>query len=232
MPEPTLLGDVIQPAWQALTPEQRTCWHFFAAAHPKMTATGEVRTLYGQQFHYNTNAWLAVAQGPALIAEPPTTPTKPPITEIESAVWPLQALRSDDTTARQGLAYIALKEPNNNEVAIVIRQGYVNKKTGKPGPPRIRHVTVIQPEAAGPWDLTVPEGYFASTGGRRKFSVITGKNAKRRPDKPLGSAIFIDIYSGEKLTTILKNPYGGGSTGSNRPRATQVNPTSGVNHYP
>ena len=47
MAAPTLLSDVIQPAWQALTPEQRTCWHFWALEHPQIDAAGALRTLYG-----------------------------------------------------------------------------------------------------------------------------------------------------------------------------------------
>lgn len=232
MPDPTLLGDIIQPAWQALTPEQRTCWHFFAAAHPTLDAAGVLRTLYGQQYHYKTNSWIAVAEGPPLIDEPIAPGAPPSDIPIETNAWPLQALRADNTTARQGLAYATIKNPTPNTVVIVVRQGYTNKKTGAPRPPRIRHVTVVQPTDSGDFDLAIPDGYFASTGGRRKFSVITGKNAKRRPDKPLGSALLIDITTGAKLSVVLKNPYGGGRTGSNRPRATSVDPTSGVNHYP
>lgn len=232
MAEPSLLGDIIQPAWQSLTAEQKTCWHFWAARHPQITWDGNFRTLYGQQAHYSKNAWLAVADGPTLMVEPPANATKPPLPNIESAVWPLQALRANNTTARHGIAYLAMREQNNNEVVIIVRQGYTTKKSGKPKPPRIRHVTVIQPDAAGPWDLTIPVGYFASTAGNNRFSKITGKNARRKPNKPLGSAIVIDIYNGEKYSMTLANPYGGSATKSNRARATAVDPDSGVNHYP
>ena len=231
MPDPTLLGDSIQPAWNSLTAAQRTCWHIFAATHPVLDNTGRLRTLYGQQYHYRTNAWIAVAESPALIASPPTTTTPPTAADIQTAVWPLSALRQGGGTARAGTAYLAMKYPNADTVVIIVRQGYTTKKSGNVKPPRIRHVTVIQPEAAGPWDLVVPEGYFASTGGRRKFSVITGRNAKRRPDKPLGNALMIDINNGQKLSVMLRNPYGGARKKTNRPRATAVNPTPG-DHYP
>jgi hypothetical protein len=232
MPDPTLLGDLIQPAWNSLTPEQRTCWHFFAAANPKLTANGALHTLYGQQLHYKTNAWIAVADGPALLTDPPPTPTPPPPVEIQSAAWPLQSYTSGGATARNGFAYITVPFPTPAQLAVIIRQGYIRKLSGNSKPTRIRHVTIILPLDSGDFNLTDPRGYFATTGGRRKFSVITGRNAKRRPDKPLGTAILINVDTGEKQTATINNPFGGSRTKSNRPRATSVSPTSGVNHYP
>jgi len=72
MPVPTLLTDRIQPAWQALTPQQRTCWHWWAQVNPVTNDSGELRTLYGNQAHYRTNANLAIPTTPTLIHDPPT----------------------------------------------------------------------------------------------------------------------------------------------------------------
>jgi hypothetical protein len=230
--EPTLLGDVIQPAWNALTPEQRTCWHFWAALNPVTDESGRLRTLYGAQAHYERNANLAVAEDVALLSNPPATLAPPRQVTILTVAWPIQARLEATTTARRGLVYLQLKDEIPEDTVVIVRQGYDTKLTGKGRPPRIRHVTIILPTTVGNVALTPPAGYFATTAGVNRYTTVTGITARRRPDRPLATARVVSLDTGTTVRQALTNPYGGSRTGSNRARATSVNPTQGTNHYP
>jgi len=232
MPEATLLGDNIQPAWQALTPEQRTCWHFWAATHPQLDAFGNLQTLYGQQAHYERNAALAQADPPPLLTDPPTNTTKPPTPNLIAQTWPIQSKLIDDTIARRGLAYIDFIEELDNNTLVVIRQAYDTKLSGKGRPPRVRHVTVVPPLGFGPVSLVDPNGYYATTAGNNRFARIRGITARRRPDKPLATGRVVNLLNGEVVRITVPNPNGGARKKTNRARATAVQPTGGVNHYP
>lgn len=232
MPEPTLLGDIIQPAWNSLTPEQRTCWHFFAAANPVMDSQGRLRTLYGQQLHYRQNKDLAVTESVPLLDHPPPALAAPRRVAVLSLAWPLAARIEGTTTARRGFVYLQLDDPLPEDTAAIVTQGYYQRRTGTGRPPRIRHVTVILPLDSGVKVLNVPQGYYASTEGFNKFATIMGITAQKRPSKPLGTLKVVNVNTGETVRQILSNPYGGQNKKTNRPRATAVNPDAGVNHYP
>lgn len=232
MAEPTLLSDEIHPAWMGLTADQRICWHFWAAAHPMYDQGGQLRTLYGAQAHYKKNADIAVTETNPLLADPPATTTPPLPVAIITVAWPLQSLISGTTTARRGLVYLDLDEVVPVDAAVIVRQGYDKKHVGRGRPPRIRHVTIIQPLDVGAIALDIPTGYYATTAGNNKFATIRGRTAQRRPDKPLGTVRIVNLTNGQTVRQVLSNPFGGSKTKSNRARATAVDPLSGVNHFP
>lgn len=232
MAEPTILGDIVQPAWQGLTPEQRTCWHFWAAANPLYDELGRLRTLYGNQAHYHTNANIAVLQTEPLLQDPPTTTTPPATVAIITIAWPLQSLITGTTTARYGLIYLELDEQVPADTAVIVKQAYT-KKTGTTGrPARTRHVTIILPLATADVPLDVPDGYYATTAGVNRYATIKGRTAQRRPDRAAGKIRIVNLLNGQTVGELLKNPYGGSKKKTNRARATANNPTAGVNHYP
>jgi hypothetical protein len=231
MPDPTLLGDLIQPAWQALTPAQRTCWHFWAAAHPQQTEGGYLFTMFGQQAHYSRNADLAVTETATLLTEPPPNTTPPKPVAIVSLAWPRASLTVGGVTARQGFAVLDVSAALPADTIVIVRQGYDRKKTGKPRPPRIRHVTIIVPLTSGLISLVLPAGYYATTSGNTKFAKIKGVSAKRRPDLPLGTIRVVNTTNGETIRQVLANPYGGSRTKSSRAPASQFS-TSSRNHFP
>lgn len=231
MPAPTLLSDIIQPAWQALTPEQRTCWHFWAAAHPQMDESGELRTLYGQQAHYARNSIIAASEAGSLLDDPPSDEQPPPAVVINSYAWPLQSLVDGTTTKRTGWVYLEVIGEIPAEAIITVRQGYDRKRTGKGRPPRIRHVTIMQPLTTGVVQLDVPSGYYATTGGENRYARIKAVTARRRPELPLGTIKITRTTNGKTVRQLLTNPYGGARTKINRPRATAVKPRPG-DHYP
>ena len=231
MPDPTLLGDVIQPAWNSLSAEQRTAWHFWAAQHPQFTEGGYLFTMFGQQAHYSRNADLAVAETPTLLDDPPPNTTPPPTPRIDSYAWPLQAQLADTSEVRQGLAFLDFPEGIPADTVVTVRQGYDRKKKGKPRPPRIRHVTVADDSHSGVLSLTVAEGYFASTAGNTKYARIKGVTARRRPELPLGTARVTNTTNGESIRLTISNPYGGARTQSARAPATQFSDST-RNHFP
>lgn len=232
MPEPTLLGDVIQPAWQALTPEQRTCWHYWSLQHPQLNADGKTFAPWGQQSHYARNAQIAVTETNPLLEDPPTTDDAPTLPTIKTNAWPLQARLADDTTARQGFVILDNTTPLPSNAAAIITQGYTEKKTGKGRPPRIRHVTIMQPLSSGTVSLDDPLGYYATTAGDNRYSRVKGLRARRRPDLPLAKIKVINLDNGKITRGVITNPFGGSRRRTNRARATAVNPTNGTNHYP
>jgi hypothetical protein len=232
MAEPTLLGDIIAPAWQTLTAEQRTCWHFWAAAHPQINENAELRTLYGAQAHYQKNSNIAVTETVPLLDDSPPNETPPAQVAILTIAWPLQALLSDLTIARHGLIYLDMDQPLPADTAVIVRQGYKKEISRLTRPARTRHVTVILPLGTGPVSLIVPEGYFASTAGDNKFATIKGQTAQRRPDRPTGRVKIVNVTNGQTVGQILNNPYAGSRKKTNRARATADKPTSGVNHFP
>lgn len=75
--------------------------------------------------------------------------------------------------------------------------------------PAVRHVVVRQDSDPLEFDLTTPNGYFATTGGSNKFASIKGMTARRRPDLPLGKAKFVNIRTGRILEKSIPNPTGG-----------------------
>lgn len=231
MPDPTLLGDVIQPAWQSLTPEQRTCWHFWAAAHPQVTEGGYRFTMFGQQAHYSRNADIAVSEEGTLLEDPPATTTPPRQVAIVTYSWPKQALITGTTTARNGYAFLDVTDELPADTTVIVRQGYDRKKTGKPRPPRIRHVTIITPLYSGNVSLLIPAGYYASTAGATKYARIKGVTARRRPDLPLGTIRVVNVTNGETIRQVLANPNGGSRTRIARAPASQFS-NSLTNHYP
>jgi len=232
MAEPTLLGDIINPAWNALTPEQRTCWHFWAAANPLVDQFGQLHTLYGEQAHYKKNADIAVTENNPLLSDPPNTSTAPLAVAVVTVAWPLQSLIQGTTTARRGLVYLNLDDPLPADTAVIVRQGYDTKSAGRGRAPRIRHVTIIQPLDEGAIVLDIPAGYYATTAGNNKFATIRGRTAQRRPDKPLGTIRIVNLTNGQTVRQVLANPFAGSRKNTSRARATAVQPDSGINHFP
>lgn len=232
MPEPTLLGDVIQPAWQSLTAEQRTCWHFFALQHPQLVEDGRLFTLWGMQLHYALNANIAVTETNPLLDDPPATTDKAEPVTFTAYAWPLQSRMADLSTSRNGFLYLEGNKPVPITVAAIVHQAYLRKKGGPGRPPRLRHATVAQPGSTGVLSLSTPEGYFATTAGDNRYSRIKGRTARRRGDLPLARVKTINLENGQITRGVIANPFGGSRTKTNRARATQIDPTNGVNHYP
>lgn len=231
MPLPTLLSDVITPAWDALTADQRTCWHFWALKHPQLDAAGELRTMYGKQAHYSRNAQIAVIDDPPLLTTPPPDAAPPVAPTVYSQAWPLQSKTISGETARRGVCYAILDGDLPDDTAIILRQGYTYRKSGKGPRPRIRHCTVRSTLTTDAINLDDPSGYFASTDGDTKYAHIKGVNAQRRPDLPLGSIKVVDLNTGLYTEAAIPNPFGGTRTKANRARATSVNPGPD-DHFP
>lgn len=231
MAEPTLLGDIIQPAWNSLTPEERTCWHFWALANPLIDELGVLRTLNGEQAHYQRNKDLAVTESVPLLTEPPADFTPPRPVAVITLTWPLASQLGGSISTRGGFVALELEDELPADTAAIVTQGYYRKKNGGGRPPRIRHVCVILPLATGQVNLQLPSGYYATTSGDNKFARIFGVTAQRRPDRPLATIKLVNVENGQTLRQIIANPYGGSRKKTNRPRATQVNPRPG-NHYP
>jgi|ERR671922_910872 hypothetical protein len=232
MAEPTLLGDLIQPAWQLLTPEQRTCWHFWAAAHPQLDEQARLRTLYGQQAHYARNASIAVSEAVPYLNNPPPNTDPPKQVLVFTMAWPIQSRLMGGTTARQGFVFLRLANPMPADAVAIVTQGYDKKKRPRGRPPRVRHVTVIVPLQGGEVFIDLPDGYYATTSGDNRFARILGVTARRRPDLALGKMRVVNITNGQTIRQILANPYGGARKKNNRARATSVKPLTGTNHYP
>jgi len=186
----------------------------------------------GESGHYKKNADIAVTELNPLLDDPPTTTTAPPAVAILTIAWPLQSLINGTTTARGGLVYLELDEPMPADTAVIVRQGYDKKHIGAGRPPRIRHVTIIQPLDSGDVALDIPTGYYATTAGNNKFATIRGRTAQRRPDKPLGTIRIVNLLNGQTVRQVLRNPFAGSPKKTNRARATANNPLLGVNHYP
>lgn len=229
---PTLLSSILAPAWNALTAEQRTCWHFWALAHPQTSEQGVLRTNYGNQEHTARNANIAVADGPALITDPPTTQPDPPFVTVIVIAWPLQSKLQGAEIARRGVIALEFPNPLPANITAIVTQGYTQKHSGKGRQPRIRHVTRKLPGTDGVLRLDIASGYFAETSGDTKYARIKGISARRRPDLPIAKLKIIDVETGKRARQAIANIYGGGPTKINRPRATAVNPTTGTNHYP
>lgn len=232
MADPTLISDIIAPAWNALTPEERTCWHFWAASHPQLDQAGALRTLYGNQAHYKVNANVAVLESPPLLTAPPTTQTPPKQVIILSAAFPLQSQITGTTTARNGYVFLTINDEIPSDTAVIVTQAYTRRSASTKRIPRLRHVTIILPLEDGDVSLNVPRGYYATTAGNNRYASIRGITAKRRPDYALARARIINLTNGLTVSQALSNPYSGSRTKSNRARATSVNPTTGINHYP
>jgi hypothetical protein len=231
MAEPTLLGDTVQPAWQNLTPEQRTCWHFWAAAHPQLDATGKLRTLYGQQAHYSRNAAISVTEDATLLTDPPPNDQLAGHIDIDPVVFLKQVRLPGNITARRGVAAVFLRRPLEGNEAIVITQTYDTKRRNRGRPPRVRHVTVALPTDTGLIPLTQSDGYYATTGGTNRFSKIHGRTAARRTDLPLAKVRVINLDTGKIYRLAVKNPFPRAKAGANRARATAYKPKTG-DHYP
>lgn len=231
MPEPTLLGDVIQLHWQDLTPNQRVCWHCWAATHPQRDEAGNLRVLYGQQAHYARNADIAIVQTVPLLADPPPNDDPPADISMKVQAWPKQSIITGGVYRKHGHAWLETTGAIPANTAITVRQGYDRKKTGRGRPPRIRHVTVIESGDTGIVSLIDPTGYYATTAGENRYSRIQGLTAQRRPELPLGTMRIINTSNGMTTRQTLPNPNGGARRKTNRPRATGYKPNPG-DHYP
>lgn len=232
MAEPTLLGDILAPAWNALDASQRVAWHFWAAANPQVDERARLRTMYGYQAYQTRNASIAVLETEPLLENPPTHDTAPPSIRARAIAWPIQARLATDVTARNGVAYIELDEPVPADTAVIVKQSYT-RQPGRPGrPEQTRHVRIVLPLDAGPVSLQNPNGYYSQTAGVNQWSTIRGRTARRRPDKPFAVLRVVNLSNGRRVRQVLANPNAGSRRHSNRARASAVAPDSGVNHYP
>jgi len=232
MAEPTLLGETIHPAWNSLTPEERTCWHFWAATHPQYDEKGQLRTMYGAQAHYAVNREIAVTLDNPLLHNPPSNSDPPIQVAIISVAWPLKSRIEDAFTEVGGLVWLELKDEMPENQAGIIKQGYRRSARPTGRKERTRHCTIVVPLHTGIQGLGIPSGYFATTEGENRYARIKGRTAQRRPDKPLGIIRIVNLHNGQTVAQVLRNPYVGARRGTNRARATAVSPDSGVNHFP
>jgi len=231
MPEPTLLTDVINPAWAALTAEQRTCWHFWALAHPRANLAAKLQALYGKQAHYSYNADAARAELTLPLTSPPTATTPPVQVIIRANGLSMKTKLPDGTVHRYGIAWINLPHKVPGDSLIIIKQSYTRKRAPQKRPARTRHVRVVTVDEEGNILLTSPNGYYASTAGNNRFATIKGRTARRRPDLPFARYKIVRLSTGTYEIRTIPNPFGGNRRKTNRARATQVNPKT-PDHYP
>lgn len=207
MAEPTIAGDVLAPAWDALTDDQRSCWHFFAQTHPIVNAQGDLRTINGWQMYYRVNVYLAVAEYDPLISDPPQNLTPPSTRTVAATLWRNNYSDEFGATQRQPLLTLAFRKPTPSSILQIVQQGYTTNKAGTPIPlhptktrpasvPSPRHVTIIPPGFSGLLDLRTPTGYFASTGGRPKFSTISGTSAAKNSKRPAATLLVVSTVNG------------------------------------
>lgn len=84
--------------------------------------------------------------------------------------------------------------------------------------PSTRHAAVYAPSDPDTIRLDTPTGYYATTAGENKFATIRGLTARRRPDLPLGKALFINTANGRRERKTIPNPTGGSVSQVSRPR--------------
>lgn len=211
-----ILYDVIAGAWAALTTEQRTCWHFFALKHPVIDEDGELETLNGWQFFYRQNVYIAVSDTYPLLQDPPPHMDPPPTRNLQATLWMIKHLDEDGDTQRRPRLLLEVKRPLDPDTFEIITQTYVTNLRGPPLPakpqhtqaytdPSPRHVTIIPADFTGVVDLTEPTGYFATTGGRPKFSEIHGTSAANHPELPAARLISVSLINGQTADATISN---------------------------
>lgn len=215
---PSLIGDRLAPSWQALTPAQRLCWHFWAAAHPQTVDDLDYMILIGWQAYIERNASLMLPDTAMPLTEPPAATTPPARVAILTMSWPRQSRVAVTGTSRYGYTFVQLTDAMPANQIAIVHQGYSRQRKDPKKTTGVRHVTVLLPLDTGPVSLLVPTGYFASTAGATKFARIKGRTARRRPDQPLGKLRVVNTDTGETIQQILSNPNGGGRKRIKRPR--------------
>lgn len=163
---PTLISDHLAAAWAALTGEQRSLWRFVAAANPRVTDAGALRTQNGWQYFVAINSALAVIDDALIITTPPTDTTAPPAPTIAANAWPLAAQLSDLSSSQRPAPWITLTGPWPANAAALITQAHTRAVGATTRTPNYRRITTtyggaMQYITAGdpPEVLTTPEGW-------------------------------------------------------------------------
>ena len=225
-----IIYDIISGAWAALTADQRSCWHFFAQAHPITDEAGELVTLNGWELYYRQNVYIAVSNTYSLLSDPPANLDPPPSRNMQATLWSVKGLLGTGETIRRPILLLEVKEPLHADVFEILTQEYITNHGGPPTPacyehtqptqqPQPRHVLIIPPLFTGLLDLRTPSGYFATTGGRAKFSKIFGVTARRRPDLPAARLIAVSLINGSTSRSTVAN-----AAGYARPSAPIIDP--------
>jgi hypothetical protein len=216
---PTIIGDILSDAWNALTADQRSCWHFFAMKNPIIDEEGELTTLNGWQIYYRQNVYIAIGEDYALLEDPPANLDPPPTRTLQATLWSAKGLLASGATTRRSTLVLEVKQALSADAFEILTQGYTENHGGPPIPahpsrttsrqrPSPRHVTILEPLFTGIVDLQTPTGYFATTGGRAKFSTIKGITARRRPDLPAAKLRAVSLLNGQTAESTVLNAAG------------------------
>jgi hypothetical protein len=203
---PTELGDIITPAWDALTDDQKMAWNYWSMAHPTTVETGDTLGLYGRQGHYALNAALAVIDATALLDDPPPSTTPPTTVRLTPQVWNKKSQLANSATLRRGVAWIEINGAIPNDTALIVKQAHGKRNAKTRRRPRNRHVTIAKAGETGQINLEVPRGYYASTNGANQFASVRGRTAARRLDLPLVRLFWVNTQTGAIIHTTLMNP--------------------------
>lgn len=213
-----LIFDLAAPGWATLNPEQKICWHFWAAQNPKLVQDGQLRTLWGWQGYYSTNAPLYVLETPAPLTDPPADDEPAPQLKFHSIVWRRSSKRASGPNKRGSSALVYFDAALPPHVAAIITQTYTRRRNKPNIDTGNRHVITLGPGDTGAIELTAPNGYFATTAGNTSWARIKGKTAIRRPDLPMGRIQIINLTNAQVTETPLDNPTGGRHKRLRRPK--------------
>lgn len=231
MPVPTIISDVFAPHWATLADQQKTCWHFFALTHPVTNKRGHLRVLTDFQMFYKVNVYLGVTDDAAILDDPPADFTPPSLEGFHAPApqnWRIKHRTAAGVTERHPKIKVHLNQPFPLGMYGIVQQTYTQNHGGPPitghstspfayAPPSPRHVTIIKPGDSGDVDLLTPTGYFASTGGRPKFSHIRGIAQTWRPADPSAKVILVSAANGAISRVTIPRARGAHQSRAQRP---------------
>lgn len=119
-----IIYDRLKTAWEALSAEQRTCWHFTAQQNPTLNAAGELRTQNGWQYFVDTNSALAVVDESYILTDPPTTTDIPEPINVIVGLWPIPSKLAAGGSTPKPKPWTQLGLPVPSTQTAIITQGY------------------------------------------------------------------------------------------------------------
>jgi hypothetical protein len=156
---PSLVGDVLAPAWAALTPAQRSSWHSYAASTPVYNLKRRVVALNGWQMWVHVNSILATADAGLILPDPPPDLVRPSPVPLAGYAIRGPHVGPDGKTYTAGRIYLYLNEPTPADRVLVVLNNVqrVSRWSARPWYPTKR--TAILPGTTGWVDLTGRVGY-------------------------------------------------------------------------